>query len=187
MKAFVDPSTGSIVGRRKSIENNVKSMDKNIERREKRLVTKEQMLKEKFGKTPPKAEGWLYNKADGSTHRDEYTNEDGEFWAGFDAETWYISVSKSADKCKNGQMKVFDQRRDPIEANQGIIYSGCYVNLVIDAYAYGNDSGKGVSGTLEGIQLLRKGETLGITQINAEDEFEDEEIEAEDDEVADLL
>ncbi len=50
MKAFVDPAFGTIVSRRKSIENNVRDIDKNIGRREKRLLTQEKMLKEKFGK-----------------------------------------------------------------------------------------------------------------------------------------
>lgn len=147
----------------------------------------EHVLKEKFGKVPAKADNWAYNKADGSTTRDEYVNDDGDFWAGFDEETWYISAGKLESKCKDGKMTVLDQRREPIEANSGLLFSGCFVNAVIDVYAYDGDSGKGVTASLEGVQLLRKGEALGITQIEAADEFEDEEIEAEDDDAADLM
>lgn len=136
----------------------------------------EHVLKDKFGKVPAKASNWAYNKADGSTTRDEYTNDDGDFWAGFDEDTFYISASKEGDRCKNGQMTVLDQRRDAIEANSGLLFSGCYVNAVIDVYAYDGDSGKGVTASLEGVQLLRKGEALGITQIDATEEFDEEEI-----------
>lgn len=135
------------------------------------------VLKEKFGKVPAKSKNWAYNKADGSTTREEYTNDDGDFWAGFDGETWYISASKNEDRCKGGKMVVLDQRREPIEANSGLLFSGCYVNCVIDIYAFDNEkSGKGVTASLEGIQLLRKGEALGITQIDAAEEFDEEEI-----------
>lgn len=145
------------------------------------------VLKEKFGKVPAKASNWAYNKADGSTTRDEYTNDDGDYWAGFDEDTFYISAGKEAAKCKGGEMTVLDQRREPIEANSGLLFSGCYVNVVIDVYAYDGDSGKGVTASLEGVQLLRKGEALGITQIDAADDFDEEEIDAEDDDAADLM
>ena len=136
----------------------------------------EQVLKDKFGKVPKHA-NWAYNKADGSTHRDAYTNEDGEYWAGFDANTWYISAGKLEDRCQGGKMKVLDQAKQPIEATEGRIFSGCYVNLLLDIYAYDGDSGKGVTASLDGVQLLRTGEPLGITKAEAEDEFDMEEVE----------
>lgn len=144
------------------------------------LAVYEHLLNEKFGKIPAKSENWFYNKADGSTHRDAFVNDDGDYWAGTDENTFYVSSNKIASKCKNGKMTVLDQRRDDIEANSGLLFSGCYVNAVIDVYAYQNDSGKGVTAELSGIQLLRTGEALGTAQTDARDEFEDEEIEAED-------
>jgi len=147
----------------------------------------EHVLKEKFGKLPAKADNWVYNKADGSTTRDEYVNDDGDYWAGFDAETLYISAGKPEAKCKDGKMTVLDQRREPIAENSGLLFSGCYVNAVLDIYAYDGDSGKGVTASLEGIQLLRKGEPLGFTKIDVESEFDEEEIDAEDDEAASMM
>lgn len=145
----------------------------------------EHVAKEKWGKVPPKMKNWAYNKADGSTTRDEYTNEDGEYWAGFGPETMYVSAKKHAERCKNEQMVVLDQLKQPIPANSGLLYSGCFVNLVIDVYGYDNDEGKGVTASLEGVQLKKKGEALGFTPIDAADEFEEEEI--EDDEADDLM
>ena len=134
------------------------------------------VAKEKWGKVPPKLANWAYNKADGSTTRDEYVNDDGDFWAGFDENTWYVSAGKLEKLAKNGKMTVLDQHRKPIAANSGLLFSGCYINLIIDVYAYDNETGKGVTASLEGVQLLRKGEPLGISNIDAENEFDDEEM-----------
>lgn len=136
----------------------------------------EHVLKEKFGKVPAKADNWAYNKADGSTTRDKYVNDDGEFWAGFDEETYYISAGKRADRCKDGKMLVVDQLKQPIAASDGTLYSGCYVNVVLDVYAYDGDSGKGVTASLEGVQLKAKGDPLGMAPIDAASEFDEEEI-----------
>lgn len=141
----------------------------------------DKVLKDKFGKVPAKAENWAYNKADGSTTRDEYINDDGDYWAGFDAETWYVSASKQEAMCKNGEMVILDQNREAITAQDGKLFSGCYVNAIIDVYAYSGDSGKGVTASIEGIQLLKTGEPLGIKIIDAASEFEVEEIEISDD------
>lgn len=148
----------------------------------------EHVLKEKFGKVPAKHANWAFNKADGSTHREQYVNDDGDYWAGFNDDTFYISASKHEERCVDGKMTVLDQLKQPIAANSGKIFSGCFVNVVIDVYAFSNDEGKGVTASLEGIQLKAKGEALGITQIDAADEFDEEELpESEADEAADLL
>ena len=47
----------------------------------------EHVAKEKWGKVPNKLKIWAFNQADGSTTRDEQTNEDGEYWAGINAAT----------------------------------------------------------------------------------------------------
>lgn len=135
---------------------------------------------EKWGKVPAKLENWAYNKADGSTTRGAYTNDDGEYWAGFSADTWYVTGKKREDKSKGGKIPVLDQGKAPIEANSGKIFSGCYVNAVLDVYAYEGDSGKGVSASLEAVQLLKRGEALGFTQIDAEAEFDEEDYDEED-------
>ena len=51
-----------------------------------------------------------------------------------------------------------------------------------------NKEGKGITASLEGVQLKAKGEALGITQIDAADEFDEEVIpESETDDAADLM
>jgi len=145
------------------------------------------VAKEKWGSVPAKLKNWAWNKADGTTTRDEYVNDDGDFWAGFDAETWFISASKHEERCRDGQMTVLDQNKQPIVANSGLLFSGCYVNVVLDIYAFDNDEGKGITASLEGIQLRKKGDALGITQIDAADEFEVEESDDETNDANDLM
>lgn len=149
----------------------------------------EYVMREKFGKVPPKHSNWAYNKADGSTTRDEFVDKEGEFYAGVDADTLYISANKQEEKCKDGVLTVLDQDKQPIAANSGRLFSGCYVNAVLDIYAFpAKNGGKdGVTASLEGVQLLRKGEPLGITQIDAADDFDEEEIDDVGGEADDLM
>lgn len=47
-----------------------------------------------------------------------------------------------------------------IEANEGRIYSGCYVNATIELWAQDNQFGKRINASLMGIQFVRDGERL---------------------------
>ncbi len=146
---------------------------------EKMQMVCDHVLKEKFGKVPVKHKNWAYNAADGSTTRDQYTDKDGEYWAGIDKDSWFISANKPQDQCTDGKLTVLDQARDPIGARENKIFSGCSVNVVIDVYAFAGKKGNpdGVTASLEGIQLKKKGEPLGFTRTDAANDFEDEEFE----------
>ena len=131
-----------------------------------------------------KIKNWCYNKADGSFGaREEYTNDDGDYWNGFDAETWYVSAAKREDKARGG-IKCYDQAKNLISSDDPRLYSGCYVNLLIDVYAMDGDPAKKTSKTvqasLEGVQLVRSGEPLGMSGVDAADEFDEEEVEDDD-------
>lgn len=150
----------------------------------------EKVLSEKAGgKLPAKYKNWCYNKADGSTTREQYVDtKTGDYWAGFDENTWYVSAKKRADKVPGGKLKVLDQEKNPIEANSGKIYSGCYVSCIIQIYAMKDEkAGWTVQASLEAVQLLKKGEPLGFKQIDAESEFDEEEVEGSDSDVDDML
>lgn len=147
------------------------------------------VISEKWPALTPKAKAkldiWCWNKADGSTTRAEYTNDEGDYYGGFDAETWYATAAKRADKAPDG-IQILDQKRRPIGEASGKIYSGCYVNVILDVYANEQDGDKTVSASLEGVQLLRAGERLGFTPTDAAIEFDDEELpEGEDEALGD--
>lgn len=155
-------------------------------------IVKKVVAEKNGGKAPAKFKDWVYNKADGSTTRDEYVDsKTGDYWAGFDEDTWYVSAKKRADKVPGGKLKVLDQdAKTIIEPNSGKIFSGCYVNIIIQVYAMKQDkAGFTVQASLEAVQLLKKGEPLGFKPIDAENEFEEEEIETSEDDsdVDDML
>ena len=124
-------------------------------------------------------DNWALNKADGSDTRKPYVDKDDEYYAGVDDDTVYLSGSKKAEDCKGGKLTVVDQLKQPVTAQDDKVYSGCYVNVVIDVYAYKSKTNKGVTASLEGIQKIADGERLGVTKIDATDDFD--EVEVEDD------
>lgn len=66
-----------------------------------------------------------------------------------------------------------DKARRPVTEDDGIFYSGCYVNASIDIYTYDIKSGKGITAGLNGIQFVRDGDAFGAGPKRAEDMFED--------------
>lgn len=141
----------------------------------------DKVTKDKFGgKIPAKLKNWCFNKADGSTTRDEYINtKTGEFWAGFDKDTWYISAKKRADRVDGGIIPILDQEKNQIPPNSSKLFSGCRINMIVQVYATDKD-GNSVQASLEAVQLKAKGEPLGRELIDAESEFDNEEIPTED-------
>nr|WP_330368081.1 DUF2815 family protein [Butyrivibrio sp. MB2005] len=58
------------------------------------------------------------------------------------------------------------------------IYSGCYVKVSIQFYAFNTNGNKGVAASLGNIQFIRDGESLGGGHITADDDFGDDEGES---------
>lgn len=54
----------------------------------------------------------------------------------------------------------FDQQKQPITEEQGVLFSGVFVNVTLEAYAYvkGNN---GLGARIRGVQLLRTGDAFG--------------------------
>lgn len=153
--------------------------------------------KNKNGKVTAKDKIWEYNKADGSTTRDEYVDDHGDFHDGFDAETWFVSAKKlpkdiAKSKCgqfQAGELYVVNQAKTRINAQDGLIKPGDRVNLIIDVFGFSGDEAKGSTASLEAVQLLRSDQALslggGARASSGTDDFDEEEI--EEDEAADLM
>lgn len=60
------------------------------------------------------------------------------------------------------------------------VYSGCYANVSVNFYAYDKGS-NGISAGLNNIQKCKDGERLGGGAAAAEDDFDFEDVDAEDD------
>jgi hypothetical protein len=76
----------------------------------------------------------------------------------------------------------FDQQKQPITEEQGILFSGVFVNVNLEAYAY-TKGNNGLGARIRGVQLLRTGEAFGGGGPPAdEDEFDEIDAPAEEEE-----
>lgn len=68
-----------------------------------------------------------------------------------------------------------DRHKAAVSEDDGIIYSGCYVNasLAAAAYEYGKIK-KGVKAYLNGVQFVRDGERFGLDAMDDFDDLEDD-------------
>lgn len=70
---------------------------------------------------------------------------------------------------------VVDVNMSPLSAEDGKIYAGCYVNAVVDLYAYAHPkSGAGISASLRAVQFKRDGDPFGEKPVDPTEVFEDE-------------
>lgn len=79
----------------------------------------------------------------------------------------------------------FDGQRQPLSEDMGVLYSGCYVNVNLEAYAY-TKGNNGLGARLRGVQFLRAGEAFGGGGPPASDD-EFDEIDNPEEETADDL
>lgn len=64
---------------------------------------------------------------------------------------------------------VVDRRKNPITANDGLIYSGCICNVVVDIWAQESDKGSGVRCMLVSVQFVKDGKSYGAAPATADD------------------
>lgn len=67
---------------------------------------------------------------------------------------------------------VIDTDRAPLAERDGRPYAGCYVNASIEFFGYDN-TGKGLSASLRGVQFLRDGDAFSGGRPADSDEFSD--------------
>lgn len=67
---------------------------------------------------------------------------------------------------------IIDRNKDPLTKDDGKPYAGCYVNAVVEIFAYDN-SGNGISASLGGVQFVRDGEAFAGGRPASADDFDD--------------
>ena len=67
---------------------------------------------------------------------------------------------------------VLDRDKTPLTQDDGRPYAGCYVNAVVELFAYEN-SGNGISASLGGIQFVKDGDAFGGGGVATADDFDD--------------
>ena len=67
---------------------------------------------------------------------------------------------------------VIDGLKQPLDANSGKPYSGCYVNAEIELWAQDNKFGKRINASLRGVQFVRDGQRLAGGGVSNADDYE---------------
>lgn len=69
---------------------------------------------------------------------------------------------------------VLNKDKSPLTEEDGVVYSGCYVNAIIDLWAQDNQFGKRINATLLGVQFAADGEAFSSGGKSANpDDFDD--------------
>lgn len=102
---------------------------------------------------------------------------DGENKADYEGFPGSLYISARTDK----KPDVRGKDAKPISNEDGIIYSGCYVNAWIDIYPQDNGFGKRINATLKGVQFVKDGDAFSGGAPLPSDAFSA--IEEEEDEI----
>jgi len=74
---------------------------------------------------------------------------------------------------------VLNKDKSPLTEADGVVYSGCFVNGIIDLWAQNNNYGKRINATLLGVQFAADGEAFSSGGSSASaDDFDDIDDEA---------
>jgi hypothetical protein len=69
---------------------------------------------------------------------------------------------------------VLNKDKSPLTEEDGVVYSGCYVNAIIDLWTQNNNYGKRINATLLGVQFAADGEAFSSGGSSASvDDFDD--------------
>lgn len=92
-------------------------------------------------------------------------NKSGDVYEGYEGRTYVTAKSPT-------RPLVVNTDRSPLTEDDGVIYSGCYVNAIIDLYANTQPTKKGVFAALKGVQFVRDGDAFGGGAPARADEFD---------------
>lgn len=121
----------------------------------------------------------VLNSIKGNANRFCFQDGDNKTYDGYEG---MMAFSAS----NNARPSVFDNVKDPatnewavLTEDDGKPYAGCYVNAIVDVFAYDN-SGNGISASLSGVQFRRDGEAFTGGRPAKANAFDD--LSVEDDE-----
>jgi hypothetical protein len=148
------------------------------------------VIKAKFNGKVPKDLDLCFGYADGETPivlqgpdgPIKYRNKVKEY-DGYPGNIYISSANSTAPKTVNRQKNPETGKFDKVSKESGIIYNGCFVNATITLWAQNNEYGKRVNANLRAVQFFKDGEAFGVAPVNADDEFD--EVEVDDDDGAD--
>lgn len=74
------------------------------------------------------------------------------------AGNWALTATRNQD---DGRPAVVDRSKNPLSQADGKIYSGCWVNGIVEIWAQDNSYGKAIRATLVTVQFVKDGESFG--------------------------
>lgn len=86
------------------------------------------------------------------------------------ADNWALVTSR---KDSDGAPAVIDRDKTPLGKGSGKLYSGCYVNAIVDFFPQDNTYGKTVRSGLVSVQYVKDGESFGGAAPVTVDGFDD--------------
>lgn len=93
-------------------------------------------------------------------------NKSGDIYEGYEDRTYITAKNKQRPTLINAD-------RSPVTEEDGVIYSGCYVNVRLSLYANTKPTSKGVFAGLKGVQFSKAGDAFGGGARASADEFDD--------------
>lgn len=94
------------------------------------------------------------------------TDKNGEVYDGYEG-VWYVTAKSPT------RPGLFGADRRPLTEEDGVIYSGCYVDVIFDLYANTKPKTRGIFAGLTGVQFRADGEAFGGGRPASADDFDD--------------
>lgn len=129
--------------------------------REAELAVATEAWKANAAKVLATLEGSKKSIRDGDLH----VNKAGDVYEGY-AGNWYVTAKSPT------RPLLVDQNRVAVTEEDGTIYSGCYVNAIVELYANTQPTKKGVFAGLKGVQFVKDGDAFGGSAPAAANEFD---------------
>lgn len=93
-------------------------------------------------------------------------NKSGDIYDGYEGH-WYVTAKSPV------RPGLFGAEGQPVTEEDGVIYSGCYVDVIFDLYGNAQPKKKGVFAGLTGVKFRADGDAFGGGRVATADDFED--------------
>jgi hypothetical protein len=101
---------------------------------------------------------------------DKLALHDGDTKAQYDGVAGNFFISAAAQE--TARPTVVNADRTPLTAKDGVLYAGCYVNVLLEFWPQDNKYGKRINAQLRGVQFLRDGDSFSAGRPATADDFD---------------
>lgn len=135
-----------------------------------------EVFEDKWGSQPAEKKKAIWAKIK-SNNRLFITDGDAKEYDGYAGH----NVLSAYNQLPSPRPLCINQRREiiPVDELEQVLYSGCYVNAILNVWAQDNKWGQGIRASIGGVQFVKDGDRFSGGAIASADEFE--EIEETDD------